>query len=41
MPDVGALVRPSSAAQDADIFARCDQMIDNDAAYGSRAAGYE
>jgi len=41
MPDVGGLLGSPPAAQDADIFALGRKMVDNDAAYGSRAAGYE
>ncbi|EUA27360.1 hypothetical protein I550_2513 [Mycobacterium intracellulare 1956] len=41
MFDVGALVRAPSAAQDPDVLARGRQLVDDDAAYSSGAAGYE
>src|ERR1700745_1913280 len=39
--DVGAEVLPPPAAQNADIFAGGRQMLDDDAANGARATGYQ
>jgi hypothetical protein len=41
MLDVGAVVPPPSAAQNADVLARDDQIVDNDAPHGAGAAGYK
>lgn len=41
MFDVRALVRAPSTGQDPDVLARGRQLVDDDAAYSSGAAGYE
>jgi hypothetical protein len=41
MLDVGAVVPPPSAAQNADVLAGGHQVIDDDAPYRAGAAGYK
>jgi hypothetical protein len=41
MPNIGGLLGAPPATENADLRPRCHQAVDNDAAHGSRAAGYE